>query len=345
MPIPPTAPPHSNAELQARILRSVSRSFYLSIRILPRPVRDPIALAYLLARATDTIADTAEIDAAVRAEHLARLADVIQSGGSPDETFPIRDSIAPRQTNASERALIEALPQCITWLHAIEERDRADIQLALSRINRGQTLDVERFGNADRTVALQTAAELDEYTYLVAGCVGEFWTTVCLRKLPRFADRSAEEMLSSGVRYGKALQLINILRDIGADLRSGRCYLPLDQLQLAGVMPDEITARPDAIQPLLAHWQDVAAAGLEAGLDYACSIASWRVRLATALPAIIGARTLALLRAAGSATVTQRIKVPRAEVRRMLLSTIVSFAAPTTLRRLFARESSAAASR
>ncbi|HEV3409557.1 MAG TPA: squalene/phytoene synthase family protein, partial [Chthoniobacterales bacterium] len=67
----------SIAALRGPILRSVSRSFYLSIRLLPRRLRDPIALAYLLARATDTIADTAEIDVPVRAEELRRLADSI----------------------------------------------------------------------------------------------------------------------------------------------------------------------------------------------------------------------------------------------------------------------------
>ena len=325
----------ANAQLGGAILRSVSRSFYLSIRILPTAVREPIALAYLLARATDTIADTGEIDAAVRAEHLAMLADIIQSGRSPDATLPIRDFIAPRQTNTSERALIEALPQSIAWLHAVDEADRADIQRVLARINEGQTLDVRRFGNADRIVALQTAAELDQYTYLVAGCVGEFWTAVCFRRLRAFSERPESEMLSLGVRYGKALQLINILRDIGADLRGGRCYLPTEQLQSVGASPEEIAAQPAAIDPILRAWQDTASDGLQAGLDYACSIRSWRVRLATALPALIGARTLALLRTAGAKAVTTRIKVPRTEVRRILMSTCMTFASPKRLRREF----------
>ena len=330
-----TAP---NAQLGGAILRSVSRSFYLSIRILPAPVREPIALGYLLARATDTIADTAEIDAAVRAEHLAKLADVIQSGSSPDATLPIRDSIAPRQTNASERALIEALPQCIAWLHSIDEADRVDIQRVLSRINQGQALDVQRFGNADRIVALQTAAELDEYTYLVAGCVGEFWTRVCFRRLPAFSQRSESEMLSLGVQYGKGLQLINILRDVGADLRGGRCYLPAEQLQAAGLSPEEIAARPAAIERLLQTWQAAAGEGLQAGVVYACSIRPWRVRLATALPALIGARTLTLLRSAGGTVITNRTKVPRSEVRKILLSTVANLAAPAALRRSFDRQ-------
>ncbi|HEX7529551.1 MAG TPA: squalene/phytoene synthase family protein, partial [Pyrinomonadaceae bacterium] len=60
------------------ILRSVSRSFYISIRLLPRKLRKPVGLAYLLARATDTVADTVEVPALVRAETLSQLLSIIE---------------------------------------------------------------------------------------------------------------------------------------------------------------------------------------------------------------------------------------------------------------------------
>src|SRR2546430_5311660 len=47
--------------LRGSILASVSRSFYLSIRLLPKKLRDPVSLGYLLARASDTIADTIDV--------------------------------------------------------------------------------------------------------------------------------------------------------------------------------------------------------------------------------------------------------------------------------------------
>ena len=50
----------NTAELGGPLLKSVSRSFYLTIRILPARLQAPIGLAYLLARASDTIADTAD---------------------------------------------------------------------------------------------------------------------------------------------------------------------------------------------------------------------------------------------------------------------------------------------
>src|SRR3989442_1137444 len=63
-------------DLGGALLASVSRSFYLSIKALPRDVRAPIGLAYLLARATDTIADSANASAAVRLKHLNAMRDM-----------------------------------------------------------------------------------------------------------------------------------------------------------------------------------------------------------------------------------------------------------------------------
>ena len=82
----------------------------------------------------------------------------------------------------------------------------------LATITRGQFLDLQRFGDTTRIVALNSAAELDEYTYLVAGCVGEFWTRICSRHVRKFSRRAINEMTALGIAYGKGLQLINILR-------------------------------------------------------------------------------------------------------------------------------------
>ena len=162
--------------LRGPVLRSVSRSFYLSIRLLPATLRDPIALAYLLARATDTIADTADVDAKLREESLRKLARAIQGNATEGDILDLRHSFAPLQKNEAERSLIESLPIVLKWLDQVSEDDRADVRIVLEKINRGQSLDVQRFGQKNGVRALSTENELDEYTYLVAGCVGEFWT-------------------------------------------------------------------------------------------------------------------------------------------------------------------------
>jgi farnesyl-diphosphate farnesyltransferase len=325
--------------LRSEVLRSVSRSFYLSIRLLPEKLRGPIALAYLLARATDTIADTAEIAANVRMEELARLARLIQGTAGTDAQTSFASFIA-LQRNAAERQLIAELPRCLPWLDALPGEDRADLREVLAKINEGQILDVQRFVNPTQISALATATELDQYTYLVAGCVGEFWTNVCSRHLVPFSERPREEMLSLGVEYGKGLQLINILRDLGADLRAGRCYLPADEMWSLGIDPADVLAHAQRVEPLLRKWVQQAEEGIAAGLEYSCAIKSWRVRLATVLPALIGARTLALLRIAGPRSFTEKIKISRPEVRRIIWQSVRTLAAPPSLRALFSRLSS-----
>lgn len=331
------------------MLRAVSRSFYLSIRLLPARMRDPVAVTYLLARATDTIADTTEVAPSLREQMLSALAGTIQGRLSDDAVATLRQSFSPLQKNNEERALIEALPMCLHWLDSLENGDRNDARACLGKINRGQTLDVHRFGETTQVHALETARALDEYTYLVAGCVGEFWTQIGFRNLPEFAERPPQEMAALGVLYGKGLQLINILRDLGSDLRSGRCYLPADELRGAGLGPQEILQEPARALPIVERWREAAFDGIAAGMEYACAIRSRRVRFATALPALIGARTLAMLHEAGPAAFEREVKVPRTEVRKIMLRTIVSMACSRALHRTFhalsATKNSSAASR
>src|SRR5438309_4679617 len=159
----------SRSKLRGSILARVSRSFYLSIRLLPKKLRDPVSLGYLLARASDTIADTAEIPIELRTEKLRLLARGIQGEALGDAIVDLSASLAPLQTNKAERALIESLQRCLDWLDRSEVLDREEVRAVLEQINRGQILDLERFPNPKQIVALETAAEPDETPYFVPG--------------------------------------------------------------------------------------------------------------------------------------------------------------------------------
>jgi farnesyl-diphosphate farnesyltransferase len=323
--------------LDAEILRSVSRSFYLSIRFLPVQLREPIALAYLLARTTDTVADTAQISGGVRLETLKLLSNGIQGTASRDVVVELMASFVSLQENASERRLLESLPDYLTSLEGMEYADRNDIRLVLEKIARGQMLDLQRFNNPHEIRALGTAADLDEYTYLVAGCVGEFWTRLCFRHVRRLSSRTEDEMLALGRRYGMALQLINILRDAGSDLRAGRCYFPEHELSVVHVTPSQILSEPERFQPIYRTWLQNAKAGLTCGMEYSHAIKNRRVRAATVLPALIGARTLALLNASGPAALQRTVKIPRGEVRAMILSLGLALASRKRIDAMFDR--------
>jgi len=260
-------------------------------------------------------------------ETVKLLSNGIQGTASRDVVAEVIASFVSLQENASERRLLESLPDCLGCLEAMEHADRNDIRFVLEKITRGQMLDLRRFDDPNKIRALGTAADLDEYTYLVAGCVGEFWTQLCFRHVRQFANRSEDEMLALGKSYGMALQLINVLRDAGSDLRAGRCYFPEHELSAVHLSPSEILSEPERFQPIYRRWLEKAKAGLALGMEYSRAIKNRRVRGATVLPALIGARTLSLLEASGPAALQRTVKVPRAEVRTMILSlalTIVS---------------------
>ena len=292
------------------LLRGVSRSFYLSARLLPAGLRRPVAVGYLLARASDTLADA---PGAAPARRLALLDGFLAMvrGERPAESIRLEAA-----ETAAERQLLEALPACIEALDALGAGDRGDVLTVLGHIAHGQRLDVARFGSATASnpVSLATGEQLDEYTYLVAGCVGEFWTRLASRHVPGFATLPDDEMMALGRRYGMALQLVNVLRDAGADLAIGRRYVP---------DPD-----PEA-------WHDKAREGLACGVRYSLALEGRRLRVASALPALIGARTLALLEGAGATATHERVKVPRSEVRALLARLLLSLGSRARIDREF----------
>ncbi len=263
------------------------------------------------------------------------LSDGIQGKASREVVINHVASFVPLQQNAAEQTLLDSLPDGLKWLEQIGEADRDDIRTVLEKITHGQMLDLHRFDNPAQVRALQSAADLDEYTYLVAGCVGEFWTRLCFRHLRDFASLVPDEMLALGRRYGMALQLINVLRDAGSDLRTGRCYFPADELRGVGLSAAEILPRSDRFQPIYQRWMEKAQDGLQCGMQYSRAIRNRRVRAATVLPALIGARTLALLHKAGASALHHAIKVPRREVRGMILSLAMHLASKKQMDTIF----------
>ena len=298
----------SNADLGGPLLRSVSRSFYLTIRLLPAKLRAPVGLAYLLARASDTIADSADLPGPTRAAHLAALLSMIQNGGRAGLSA-IQTEV--RSEHAGENVLIAELGRCLSWLETLPGFDYREIIQVLGPIIHGQTLDVERFaGEAGTVRALATGAELEEYTYLVAGCVGEFWTRVCGHYLPRYSALPAGELNARGRDFGKALQFVNILRDLPADLRKGRCYLPADEVDPARLLTDPASGRA-----CFDHWLQRANELLESGRIYIRSLRPARARMGCYLPWELARQTLALVARQYPLESPTRVKVTRSAVR------------------------------
>jgi farnesyl-diphosphate farnesyltransferase len=324
-------------ELLTALLRDVSRSFYLTLRVLPSTIRRQIGLAYLLARASDTIADTDAVSKDQRLNVLAAFRDRICSGRGP---FPPLDSLAGCQSSAAERLLLERLNDALASLDEFSAPDQERIRQVLGTIISGQMLDVGRFANAgsSRIIALESDAELDDYTYRVAGCVGEFWTRMCRAHAFPGANLDDSFLLHNGVRFGKGLQLVNILRDLPADLKLGRCYLPSPALQSVGLEPADLFAPSNEprLRPVYKRYLNIAQEHLEAGWAYTnyLPMRHVRIRLACAWPILIGVQTLAKLRTGPVLDSTRRVKVSRSEVRQLMLGSLLAYPWPGRWRRL-----------
>ncbi len=315
--------------IPAPLLAAVSRSFYLSLKFLPPPVRTPLSLAYLLARATDTIADAANAPLGRRLESLAAFETALlpDGGGSIESVMePLLAGLAC--SHPGEARLLQQINPILASYHGLQAPLRNEIQAVLTLIIGGQRGDLLRFGYAseDAPQSLPSAADTEAYTYAVAGCVGEFWTRLCALQLPAFGRLPIEELQWLGRRFGQGLQLVNILRDLPADLRAGRCYLPADELRAIGLAPADLLRRPEQARPVFERWLETASEWLAAGAAYVRGINGHRVRFSVGLPRRLGEETLALLRRHPPLETHYRLRVRRSTVLRTALGAVLESA-------------------
>jgi farnesyl-diphosphate farnesyltransferase len=295
-------PNPTRAYLLGPLLKGVSRSFYLTLRILPAGMRDPVGLAYLLARAADTIADTALIPPAERLDLLLALRECVNGRGDP-ALFADRLSreVANHQTESKEKALLESIRPAFDVLTQLDDADRTAVRGIVTTLTEGMEFDLRTFPDerSGELGALQDLSDLDRYTYLVAGCVGEFWTTMTYAHQPGVLKADPAIMRCRGIRFGKALQMVNVLRDCGSDLRIGRCYLPKELLDRHRCEPRDLLepANSRRMRPVLFELVRLTLNHFREAMAYTLAIprTAVRLRLACLWPILIGLETLVLL--------------------------------------------------
>ncbi len=352
------------------ILRDVSRSFYLSMRVLPFGMRAPVSLAYLIARAADTIADSPGTPLDGRLEILrlfkakllsfrpsAQAGSAGQCDAGSGEHCDAERGAGPGElerdwggeldremlydrarheisgATEGEQALLRYLPDIFRLLSCQKTFDREEICKVCSTLISGMEMDLAASG-------IFTAADLDHYTYLVAGCVGPFWTQMIARHTCALTKEQADALEQVAINFGKALQMTNILRDIPKDLANGRCYIPSAELgrfmgNIAGLdSPDVLLAsRPDLLRELRR-----AADLYKDAVNYTLNLPFWapKLRLACIWPVAIGLATLAkLARSEYWLDASHRVKVSRSWVYKMMLVSCPLSICTPGLRRAF----------
>ncbi len=310
-------------------------------------MRQQLMLAYLFCRAADTIADTAVLPPERRVEFLELFRGQFESGPDSSSIQPILEwakSATGEGFSPAEKDLLENLEQCFEIFSGYSPRDKAIFKQLLTTLTQGMALDLKVFPSEKeaeqegKLAWLQSDEDLDRYCYFVAGCVGEFWTDLQLEHVSSLRQLTREEFLEEGIRFGKGLQMTNVLRDLPEDLRIGRCYIPFDRLQAQGLEPQELkeglrveagktpSIRIDLVEklkPIYSDLLDLTLGHFEAGWRYTLKLPrrTPRLRLACAWPLLIGLETLALLRKGTEELLMgERLKIPRSKVYQLVLA-------------------------
>ena len=315
-------PASSKQDLLRDLLKSVSRLFYTTLVVVPSDVRDQVSLAYLFARAADTIADTELIDRSRRLGFLNRLSE--QFVGEQLDWAQIRtiqQAVGPFQQDSAERVLLERLDECFQLFLDFSPDDRRRVQRLMTTLTQGMEMDLSVFPGtsvADLT-ALKTLDDLDRYTYHVAGCVGEFWTDLMCAHRKALANWDIQQMSEVGVRFGKGLQLTNIVKDIAHDLQKGRCYIPDVMLTEVGIKPHDLLDRNNLprFRPVLSKLVRLAVEHLDQGWLYAMAIPRYetRLRLSCMWPILSAGESLKLVMSSPDLlNPAVKIKIPRSKV-------------------------------
>jgi len=286
----------SSAEerLFCRLLQENARTFSLTLRFLPRALRDPLGLAYLLARASDTIADEGTIPLTRRVSMIRELDFSLVTG----RFAAWKPCFSSEEISPHDAGLFTALPLLLSRLERHPDRDEL---LPLWRsILKGQAFDLERFPSSGAL----TRPELETYCGDVAGSVGSAWVRLIIAHVPDDLIFRHEMMTLWAVSYGKGLQLLNILRDRSADLEKGRIYAKEDDIPELMILTRE--------------W-------LAEGEKFLECLRPGRTLFASSLPWDLAVRTLSKISAASA---ENRVKLDRSEIHRTVLSNLASLWLP-----------------
>jgi 15-cis-phytoene synthase len=192
------------AGLSSRVTRKSRSNFYYAFLALPRPRREALYAVYAFCRTVDDIADLGTDVATQRAGLDAWRRDIARCY----EPGPAPEHPIARQLAGAVSAF--RLPRA-----------------ALEAIIEGCEMDLQRS-------TYETAEDLYPYCYRVASAVG-----LCCIEIFGYTDPRARDY---AVKLGVALQLTNIIRDVGADAQVGRVYVPQADLRAHGVTVDDLKA-------------------------------------------------------------------------------------------------------
>ncbi len=212
---------------QKAILSSVSRTFALTIPLLPPIIEKVVGNTYLLCRIVDTIEDATELTPEAKRNLSALFLDVVLEK-APAESFvePCLHALK-NYSNRDELDLIAHTPTVLRILHTCSSHDQEAVSRCVSIMSKGMS----RFHGRQTETGLRDLSEFEDYCYVVAGVVGELLTSIFRHYSPQFS-KNIQGHENLAIAFGQALQMTNILKDSPEDRARGVSWKPANLSQL-----------------------------------------------------------------------------------------------------------------
>lgn len=276
-------------------LKEVSRTFYPSIKILPKDLHIYVGHSYLICRLLDTLEDAYDITAEKKTSALQQAVSCLKSNGNFDLNNDIFKGIAmSSDIKPFEKIILEnafEIFECIgTFPENVQDVVREwTVEMAEGMIKYS-------FGSDKQKVQLSSINELEEYTYYVAGTVGELLSRLFTLDHFNVSVESKNLMFEKSVAFGKALQYVNIIKDSREDFTEGRCFIPAELLQKHSLELPEFFRYEKAgnIKAVYSELIERAENYLNDAVDYIMIIPVrlWRIRLFCVWPVALAYATL-----------------------------------------------------
>ena len=298
------------------VLKETSRTFYLSISILPKAPAKALCLAYLLLRVSDFFEDARSIECDEKIGLLSTWDAVLGGAGFPDDW---RDAVAPCLGCETDAIAAWYAPEILAEFRSLPRGLQSVVVGHVRKTTRGMMRWVKR------GPYLHDEADLDDYMHEVAGRVGYLATEV-FAWYSRSVRRVRSSLIPLARETGLALQTVNVLRGIAEDAERGWSYIPEVYFEQEGLsrkafleprnreLADRVVAR--MIRKSERH--------LDAAVEYVRTVprSVHRVRLACIWPMMFAARTVGLLRE-HPYDATNDVKMTRKDVRKIVRFTTV----------------------
>ncbi len=261
-----------------RILPRVSRTFAINIELLDGRMRDAVRVAYLLCRAADALEDSWPGTAT---EVFGRFSGFLEAlGGSSEAARALAAGAAERAAGRDDLELLAHLPLLLAALDERPETERAIVREGVRILASGMQRYASRAADRPTDACyLDTDAELADYCWVVAGCVGAMLTALFERRMEPAADPARERRRALAPVVGEALQLTNIALDLSGDVRRGRCYVPAAWLAARGLAVHDLAGGTDPrVREVAGQLAVRAHAALDQVADYMDTVPARHVR-------------------------------------------------------------------